>query len=208
MIDREIPHTRRVSGVMTAAALFCSLCIGLPANAAEISLSDLRGYSIDAEWVTNRNYTWVETSGQRKRIRGSFRYVHKIYISKTGRLFHRRHMYDPNISRTKPIWTYDHIRSGRGERLEWGPNSTFIHRGIPSDAKERTTYARIVRLALSQSGGSYSCSVAFSLALKKGEKQYINYEPSGRYRIVHSVKARQKSCRVYKGNVFKGEVRP
>jgi len=42
--------------------------------------------------------------------------------------------------------------------------------------------------------------------LRKGEKQYINYEPSGRYRIVHSFKTRQKFCRVYKGNVFKGEV--
>ncbi len=198
--------TRRNCGAIITMALFSSLCTGQPANAAEINLSDLRGYSIDAEWINFRRYTRVETWGKRKRITASLRFVQKIYISKTGRIFHRRQLYDNSSS--KPVYSSDKIRSGRGEYFEWGPNSTFVRRGIPGDEKNRTTYIRIVRIALSQSNGSYSCSVKASFALKKGEKQYIIYEPSGQYRIFHSFKARQKSCRVFKGNVFKGEVGP
>ncbi len=207
MIVRASPDTRRGCSIIIATALFCSLCTGVSANAAEIKLSDLRGYSIDAEWIYNRRYTRVETSGQRKRSNSSKRFVDKIYISKTGRIFHRRQLYPDTTSR-KPLWSYDNIRGRRSESFEWGPSSTFIHRSIPSDDKERTNYTRIVRIALSKSNGSYSCSVRASLALQKGKKQFKQYEPSGRYTIIHSYKARQKSCRVYKGNVFKGEVGP
>ena len=208
MIGRASPDTRRGCGAMITAALFCSLCTDRSANAAEIDLSDLRGYSIDAEWISNKRQTRVPRSGQRTRHKGNDRFVDRIYISKTGRLFHRRQHYDLKQSRTKPISSYDNIRSGRSDRLEWVLNSTFVLRNIPSDDRDKATYARIVRIALSQSNGSFSCSVKVSLALKKGEKEYIRYEAHGLHWIVHSFNARQKSCRVFNGNVFKGEVGP
>ncbi len=110
MIGRSSSDTRRGCGVIITAALFCSLSAGFSADAAEIKLSDLRGYSIDAEWIANRRYTKVETSGQRKRITASFRHVDKIYISKTGRIFHRRQLYR---DRTKPQFSYDNIPHGQ-----------------------------------------------------------------------------------------------
>jgi len=206
MIGRSSSDTRNGCGVMITMVLFCSLSAGFSANAEEISLSSLLGYSINAEWIANSKHTWVETSGQKRLAGGPVRFVDKLYISNNGRIFHRRQLY--YLDRTKPIFSYDNIRSGRGETFRLDANSTFVHTSIPSDDKERTNYTRIVKIALSQSDGSYSCSVKASLALQKGEKQYLNYEPSGRYRIIHSFKSRQKSCRVFKGNVFKGEVGP
>ena len=110
MTSRSSSDTRRGRGVMIIMALLCSLSAGYSANAAEINLSELRGYSIDAEFITNRSYTRVETSGQRKRITASFRHVDKIYISKTGRIFHRRQLYR---DRTKPQFSYDNIPHGQ-----------------------------------------------------------------------------------------------
>lgn len=208
MIDRASPMTSRGCGVMIATVLLCSLCIDRSADAAEINLSDLRGYSIYAEWISNKRQTRVPTSGQKTHHKGNDRYVIQIYISKAGRIFQRRKHYDLKQSRTTPMDSHDKIRSGRGERFKWAPNSTFVHYVIPSVDEEKATYARIVRIALSQSDGSYSCSVRASLALKKGEKQYIRYEPQGLHWLVHSFKARQKSCRVFEGNVFKGDVSP
>ena len=176
-----------------------------PASAAEISLSDLRGYSIEAEWFVNSRSISVGKSGERQRTKNDNRYVDKIYISKTVKIFHRRIGYCGSC--TKPEWNFDFFRSGRSQGFKWA-NSTFVHTAIPSADKERTTYVQIDRIALSQSNGSYSCSVTTSLALQKGEKQYIKYEPSGLYRIIQIFRSRQKSCRVFKGNVLKGEVGP
>ena len=122
MIGRASPDTRHGCGAMITIALFCSLSAGFSADAAEINLSDLRGYSIDAEWINNRSYTKVETSGQRKRSNSSKRFVDKIYISKTGRIFHRRQLYD---SSRKSLWSYDNIRGRRSESFEWGPSPDY-----------------------------------------------------------------------------------
>jgi len=46
------------------ASLAFSVCVSFPTLAAEINLSDLRGYSIESEWIANRRITRVETSGQ------------------------------------------------------------------------------------------------------------------------------------------------
>lgn len=178
-----------------------------PALAAEISLSDLHGYSIEAEWIMYKRVTDSGKYGQGKPYNYSNRVVDQIYISKTGRSFHRQRGYTRS-SGAKPAWGGEFVRSRGSERLRWGSNSTLVKTSIPSDDKKRTTYVRITRIAFSQSDGSYSCSVKTSLALQKGEKQYKQYEPSGRYDIIHSFKAKQKSCRVFKGNVFKGEVGP
>jgi len=206
MIGRSSPDTRNGCGAIITIALFCSLSAGYSANAAEINLSDLRGYSIDAEWSDRRVYTKIEVSGQRKRSTLRTRQIEQIYVSKTGRIFHRRTYYDkPN---SKPSYQSEKVRSAKSGRFEWTSNATFILRTSPFSNPERTTFIWVRRIKISRSANGFTCTIKVTNALQKGETKYIGVDRRGITRIFHSYKFKERQCEVFKGNVFKGEVGP
>ena len=134
----------RLLPVITGLAF--SACVSLPTLAAEINISNLRGYSIEAEWMYNGRVTLVEKYGKRKRFNEISHHNEKVYISKTGRMFHRQH-WNGGSRRYRGI--SDSIRSGRGENFKWDSNSTLVFRSYGANEKQRTTYVRIIRITLS-----------------------------------------------------------
>jgi hypothetical protein len=142
-----------------------------PAAAAGVPLSDLFGYSIVTDWTVSETDVKNNTYGP---YSVSKHFVEKISVSTQGKLFHKR---EGTIGSGRGQWSYEnyHVSTGSNEDMIYDERRGFIARDLMSSVpeKEKTTFARLVVISATRNSQTFVCAVSTSLALKKGENDYI-----------------------------------
>jgi hypothetical protein len=166
--------------------------------AAGVPLSDLYGYSVNAEWTIQE----IDTNSQQPKPHVSTKhFADKIYISIKGRLFFA----GSKIINMENRGSYAWLNSEQGDPVVYQRAAGFILREIPSDIRRsETTFARVTTISVRRTEGGFSCEVSARLVLKEGATEYIfysNYGGEREYRI-HSFNVISSECSVSVGNAL------
>jgi hypothetical protein len=197
MQGRRVPRRGRVLGV---ASIVAALAHGvLPAKASDVPFSALRGKSIVAEYKT----AWVaRPEGQAGDARGSARFTYRIYVSEAGKTFFNRRMVDAEAGPARPVFDFETVN--QTDKLNY-VGSGFVFRGVPSQDKEHTTFAEVVRIEMNRRPDGLACTISRTRALKVGEVRYITYihdNPPYLKQEILSDRFSDPTCTVADGNVF------
>lgn len=173
------------------------------AVAAGLPLTDLYGYSLTADWSIDETETCSSCRAKIQPYVTTKRFREKIYVSNLGRLFHNRDTAVNDAQRSN----FSMITTTGWQELIYDPTVGFISRVIPTDYNlDKTTFARVTKIAVTKNGDLFSCSVSAKLVLKIGQRDYIffgtnNGQQHSEYQI-HSFSLTQSNCSVSRGNIF------
>ena len=173
------------------------------AVAAGVALNDLRGYSVDLEYWVTEAYSLSRPGEQTRFIQPSFRYIHRIYVSPRGEIFHRRQFFDERPNYQTPFFTLDNVRNSGDSMLSYLPEQGFVFKNIPSDQKKMTTFVDLVTIPVSRGPEGFKCGVRRSLILEDGAKEFIAYNSPTEKKVISSQSITKSQCRIVPGNVFK-----
>lgn len=161
-------------------------------------MSDLYGYSVNAEWTIQETET---NSRQPKPYISTKHFADKIYLSTKGRLFFAGSKVINKEDRGPYAW----LNSNLEDPVVYQPGEGFIIREIPSDIRRNeTTFARVTTISVQRTAEGFSCNVSARVVLKKGATEYIffsNYGGEREYRL-HSFNLIDGRCSVSKGNAL------
>ena len=182
----------------------CARCAGLVSlafggtAAAGVPLSDLFGYSVNADWTIQETVT---NSQQPKPHVSTKHFADKIYISIKGRLFFA----GSKVINKEDRGSYAWLNSKQEDPVVYQPAAGFIIREIPSDIRrDETTFARVTTISVHKTGEGFSCEVSARLVLKEGATEYIffsNYGGEREYRM-HSFNLINSRCSISRGNAL------
>ncbi len=173
--------------------------IGSPAKK-----SDLIGYSIDARWEDRKLVASFRNEKLQRTKWENASLINQFYISKMGRIFHRRtQIYSNQIVKIERIRQVS-------DSFHWSSNGELTNKRWMTHpgTEDRANTVMIMKLSIINEGGRFSCRIHHTLAKMRGGKDYVGIGRSGDTRIIKKYRGKQKYCRVTKGNVFKGEVGP
>jgi hypothetical protein len=212
MAGRGAVGQRGAGGPPVALLLSLVPALAPSAGLAQVSVSDLRGSSISAQYEFQEHSSLVEKDGSRSVAPAArYRYAQQIYVAPTGRIFRRFQFSDLNKGFERDFPRFDTISETRTERFEFVDGTGFVFRKLAGDDRQPSTYLEVFTIRLARSGDGFTCDAQRTVLLLKGASEYVSHiDPAlpWRTKTVYSQRQTGQSCRVFRGNVFAGAAEP
>jgi len=184
---------------LLVAAICCAPPTGT-AFAENIALSELRGFSLDAQITRLEKFKrlnvpkdpWIWS-------RGVFEL--QIFVANSGRMFSRQ-SYSDAYSKYSKLQS-DAVLVKDTEGLRFDENEGFVHLNYDAPPHQQSTYLMITKIAVSRDGsGGFVCSLSMEQVLHLGERQFIKSLRGGGSLLVGEYQTFDANCRVQRGNIF------